>query len=234
MRKAYAVVAVVVLALFSTSLMGATAGASPTGSLALNAKQITDADLTRFVDLVFDRKLTVSETKAFYEGLNTEQKAKVGNLIASDLVANKLGLPLQEWRRMVEADKRQTTSNKRAAVPVAGLLNLSGNIWLQNIETGAPPSAYLPDNYWDDWYCDDDPNDRDFAYHYSFWYDQNPDGLKWDTSDTAFWLYVHAFWGGNLRGYAYTWDEALYCIGEGGAAVGGGSALLSQKLYYRY
>lgn len=235
MRIVKGVVVLVVFALLTAGLVGEAVGPATAGSLDLNDAQITDADLVKFVDLVFDRKLSLPETKAFYERLSAEQKSRVADLVASDLVASKLGLSLQEWQRMVEADKRQAVSGKRPVVPSgAGLASLDSVLWTQLIENGGPPSYYLPNSYWEDWNCDDDPNDRDFAYHYGFWYDQNADGLRWDTSDSTFWLYVHLFYGGNLKGYAYYWDEAYYCVGEGGAAAAGGSWWLSQKLYYRY
>lgn len=107
-----------------------------------------------------------------------------------------------------------------AVIPPPG----GSEVWRQYIEKGAGPQEAFPSAYWIDPYCEGGSNpDPDDDWVFFFWIDStDPDSLRWDTTSSqvalAFWI----FYGNNLNGFAYYWDEARLCLGTSSISAAGG------------
>ncbi len=96
-------------------------------------------------------------------------------------------------------------------------LTAGGLAWSQDIENRwwASPGAY-EDYWWSDQYTCDDNADTDYIFHFSLYYSQNPNGLRWTTDNPAVYSYIQGAYGGNLRGFSWSLDDSFLCVGDNG------------------
>ncbi len=185
----------------------------------------TDADLKQLVDLAVDERITVPEAQDVWEQLTEGQREKIGELLAL-----KVGIPLDEWRQFVESSREQSPfQSSKATSRGFTPLGFPGEIWREPIENiwtcGYPPGTTFASSYWNSPSCDDDPSDPDWAFWFNRsyeWYSRNPSGLRWTSDSVQVYLAFMAAYGGNLSGYSFNWKEARLCIGTTGVSAAGG------------
>ena len=188
--------------------------------VSINVNQV---DLEGFVELAFSERITVAQTQSFYEQLTNEQKEKV-----SDLVAIKAGIPVEKWDQDRKLHQREidSLSHLNARASLGKSLATSGELWRQPIEntwtSGLPPGSAFATRYFTDQYCDGADADDDYVFYFSMTYSMNPDGLRWTSNSAQVYLAFMTAYGGNLNGFAYTWNEARLCLGTGGVSAAGG------------
>lgn len=82
--------------------------------------ELTQADLKEFIELGFAEKISVEQAKNLYEQLSQTQKE-----IVSNLVAEKVGIPLELW----EKEKANNKINYSVNLP-----NSTNPLWRQFVE----------------------------------------------------------------------------------------------------
>lgn len=185
----------------------------------------TAVDLERLVDLIFDERITMSQSETIAKQLTTVQLEKIG-----ELMAVKTDIPLDEWRQAVaESPENETISSSSTF--------LEGMLWgLWPIEYYNLQWGRLADYYYSSSECGS--SDDDWVYYFYVYYAQNPDGLRWWTdSSKVYWTFLIFYgpiWAPELNGFAYWWDEARLCVGKTAASVAGGANYVKDHLYVRH
>jgi hypothetical protein len=200
--------------------------------LEVTPDEASENDLEKFVELAFNEQITVLQTQKFYESLTDQQKEMVSNFVAI-----KADIPLEEWER-----ERESYQSAFAPVSSETLRNqsstLSTELWRQPIEntwtTGYPPGHAFAAFYYIDPYCEGGPNpdpDDDWMFYFPISYSMNPDGLRWTSDSAQVYLAFMTAYGGDLNGFAYTWEQVRLCIGTGGVTAAGGPNNVSNNLF---
>jgi hypothetical protein len=85
-----------------------------------------------------------------------------------------------------------------------------GWLWAQMIEKadGSINKTYPSYYYQGQYYCDNDA-DIDYTLVYNMNYGQNPDSLRYYSTDR----FIIWFGPSALKGYSYTWDKVHVCVG---------------------
>lgn len=189
----------------------------------------TERELERFVDLAFKEQWSVLQVEEVWNHLDEKQKQQVGVLLAI-----KAGVQPHNWLEFIH---RESLLSKTAVMKESFVAS-QGELWRQYIENiwtwGYPPGTTFASSYWNSPLCDNDPSDPDWAFWFwqpYEWYSRNPDGLRWTTTSARVYLTFMAAYGGNLNGYAYSWQEARLCLGTTAVDVAGGPDYVRQTIF---
>jgi hypothetical protein len=195
----------------------------------LSPEQWTERELERFVESAFKEQLSVPQVEKIWNRLDERQKQEVGVLLAL-----KAGTQPHHWLEFVRRESLQS----RLAIIKEASLAIQGELWRQYIENiwtwAYPPGTTFASSYWNSPLCDNDPSDPDWVFWFwqpYEWYSRNPDGLRWTTTSARVYLTFMAAYGGNLNGYAYSWQEARLCLGTTAVDVAGGPDYVKQTTF---
>ena len=183
----------------------------------------SDTDWERLVELIVGERITIPQSEVIVEQMTEEQIARVGELLAI-----RVGVPLDEWRRSIESNQDASQSPK---ITPQGLAPLStGKIWIQPIEYDNLGYGAIP------WYYSSSEcgGDDDWVFAFLLFYAQDPDGLRWWTnSSQVYWAFLVRY-GLRLNGFTYRWNEARLCVGKTGASLAGGPDYVEDHLFLRH
>ncbi len=223
MRTVRGFLLLVVLALF----LGVTAGG------AVAQTNVSDDAIREFVDQLFEDKVSVEEAQAVLNRLDSRQ----ADLLLG-VMAIKAGIDPESLSRERDEHQRMTIGSEKPGLELVGPQRqdqLSPNwypnpsLWRQYIEnrwtSGVPWNAAFANFYVNDLECESDfwsDPDPDWRFSFPMNYSQNPDGLKWTTTNAQVYTAFMVAYQGNLNGFAWSWNHAMLCLGTGGVSAAGG------------
>lgn len=182
------------------------------------AEQLTTADLKQFVELALGNKITVAQTRSFYDKLSTEQQRVVRDLVESRA-------------RSVATPSAPTSGAEPVSPQCDPACSEPLDYWTQAVELSALNNYTSPDCWYQSQYECDTADDTDYVFHFNF-PSYNPDGLAWDTDSSALYLTLRSRGGTNLKGFGYlNGNTVSLCIGRTTIANTGGPAYTALHLW---
>ncbi|MFO0591269.1 MAG: hypothetical protein U0441_27225 [Polyangiaceae bacterium] len=175
--------------------------------------------LEAFVDAALQERITPAETEATYESLDQSERE-----IVRQFLETKTSTTLA----------RPDGEGLHDAPPLG--TQAAGANWQQPIEnvwTYDYPAKVFSTFSYVDWYCDDDPSDKEYAFYYPY-PSASPSLLRWTSTSSQVYLAFMVAYGGNLLGFGYNKTETRLCIGDNGVFAAGGEAKVKSNVFVHY